>query len=272
MRTCPNCGKAYSNDLFFCLDDGTRLRDGSNSVDPTAPTEVAYDVGTSLPTEVIRTPETIGINKPDTVATVTSPVVIERSSKLPYVAIGVLVIACLGLAGTLIVLNIDRILPSNKSVANSNMTATASPAPATTLPTTMASPNSARLPDRSSLALDSSGKWSGTWSTQSGTLFDFVLTLSREGNALDGSIRWTMRRTARSDKSDKVGLSATEYVRGAFDPSTGVVNLSGYSKDDPDGVLVMVDVYKLQVSNDGRKLTGAARNGGKWNGKIDLSR
>jgi hypothetical protein len=90
--------------------------------------------------------------------------------------------------------------------------------------------------------------------------------------ALDGSIRWTMRQTARSDKNDKIGLSATEYVRGTFDPTTGVINLTGYSKDDPNNVLVMVDVYKLQISTDGRKLTGKARNGGKWNGKVDLSR
>jgi hypothetical protein len=103
-------------------------------------------------------------------------------------------------------------------------------------------------------------------------LFDFDLTLSRQVMALDGSILWTMRHTARTDKSDKIGQSATEYVRGNFDPTTGTVNLTGYSKEDPNSVLVMLDVYKLQISADGKKLTGAARNGGKWNGKVDLSR
>ena len=272
MRTCPNCGKVYANDLFFCLDDGTRLRDGSTAVDPTAPTEAAYNVGTSLPTEVIHTPETIPIINPPSNA---PPIVLERSSKLPYIAIGLLVVTCLGLAGTLIFLNLDRIVPSNKNATNSslqiaNLVTMATPAPATPMPTTTAA--SSPTPIKSATAVDPAGKWSGSWSTASGTLFDFVLTLTRDGNALDGSIRWTMRHTARSDKTDKVGHSATEYVRGTFDTATGTVNLSGYSKDDPDGVLVMLDVYKLQTSSDGKKLTGAARNGGKWNGKVDLSR
>lgn len=272
MRTCPNCGKVYANDLFFCLDDGTRLRDGSPTVDPAAPTEPAYDVGTSLPTEVIRTPETIAIKTPSTKP---PPVVIAKSSKLPYIAIGLLVVTCLGLAGTLIILNLDSILPANKNTANSslqiaNLTTMATPPPATPMqtPASSASPTSTKLV----ASLDPSGTWSGSWSTPSGTLFDFVLTLSRHVMSLDGSIRWTMRRTARSDKSDKIGLSATEYVRGTFDPASSAINLAGYSKDDPDGVLVMVDVYKLQISSDGRKLTGTARNGGKWNGKVDLTR
>jgi hypothetical protein len=48
--------------------------------------------------------------------------------------------------------------------------------------------------------------------------------------------------------------------------------MSGYSKDDPNNVLVMIDDYKLTVSQDGRTLTGVARNGGKWNGHVRLSR
>jgi hypothetical protein len=279
MRTCPNCGKVYANDLFFCLDDGTRLRDGTGSADPDAPTEVNYGVGTSLPTEVIRAPETINISPAPT--DVRPVVVVERSaSKLPYVAIGLLVIACLGLASTLIVLNLDRIFPSNKNTTNSTLQLTntgtiPTPAPATPSATLSPVPSpsiATKTSDRTIASLDPSGKWSGSWSTQSGTLFDFDLTLSRQVMALDGSIRWTMRRTARTDKSDKIGQSATEYVRGNFDPTTGTVNLTGYSKDDPNSVLVMLDVYKLQISTDGKKLTGTARNGGKWNGKIDLSR
>ena len=71
---------------------------------------------------------------------------------------------------------------------------------------------------------------------------------------------------------NKVGLSAIEFVRGTFDPANGIVKMSGYRKDDPDGVLVMLDEYKLTVSPDGKSLTGLARNGGKWNGHLRLSR
>jgi hypothetical protein len=268
MRTCPKCGKVYSNDLFFCLDDGSRLRDGA--VDPTAPTEVAYDVGTSMPTEIIPAHRTTPVTNPD----YAPPPAAEHRSTLPYIAIGVLAAACLGLAGTLIVLNLDKFRPSGGGVSNTslqiaNANLVSSPPPANTA---IPSSERSRSPEKMTQSFDPSGKWTGSWSTASGTLFDFDLTLARDNNALSGSIRWTMRRTARSDKSDKIGHSANEFVRGTYDPLTGVVNLSGYSKDDPDDVLVMVDVYKLQISGEGRKLTGAARNGGKWNGKVDLGR
>ena len=117
------------------------------------------------------------------------------------------------------------------------------------------------------------GKWTGEWSTDSGTLLDFDLTLTDTGNnRVEGQIKWTLRKTVRPDKMDKIGLSATEYVRGTFDPATRTLNMNGYSKDDPNGVLVMLDVYKLNVSADGHTLSGLARNGSKWNGHIKLTR
>ena len=278
MKECPSCRKVYSDDLFFCLDDGSPIRKIGESVDPTAPTEVAYDVSSSLRTEVLPSQNPI----PKTAAyPVTDSPAVRPSSKLPYVAIAVLVLACLAMAGTLVVLNLDRIIPKKDSnnqtpgnIKNTSVSASApTPTPETTHSTNAVPPSSNKAVKQTSATYNPSGKWTGEWSTASGTLFDFDLTLTDTGNnSLDGQVEWTMRRTARPDKADKVGFSAIEFVRGSYDPATGAVNLSGYGKDDPNNVLVMLDVYRLKISEDGRTLAGSARNGGKWNGRVRLSR
>ena len=48
--------------------------------------------------------------------------------------------------------------------------------------------------------------------------------------------------------------------------------MRGTSKSDPNNMLVMLDQYRLNLSSDGRTLNGAAKNGGKWNGRIILSK
>lgn len=67
-------------------------------------------------------------------------------------------------------------------------------------------------------------------------------------------------------------MSATEFVRGRFDPGTRVLTMAGYRKDDPNNVLVMVDNYRLNLSGDSRALGGKARNGGSWNATMKLSK
>lgn len=272
MKECPNCKKTYGDGLFFCLDDGSPLSPIRLAVDPNAKTEAAFDVGSSMRTEVLPsapTPKTTQIRSPGT-----EP---ARTSKLPYVIIALLVFVCLALASILIGLNLDRILPK-KETANIAVNNGPTPAPLSSpAPSTNKNANSVPTsdvrPESPPVAYDPKGRWKGEWSTTSGTLFDFELTLNQTGpSGLNGQIKWTMRRTARPDKQDKVGVSATEYVTGSYEPSTGVVDLTGRSKDDPQGMLVMLDVYKLTISPDGQKLTGLARNGGKWNGKVNLRR
>lgn len=272
MKQCPNCRKTYGDDLFFCLDDGSPLSP-VHTVDPNARTEAAYDVASSLRTEVIPSapaPKTKHIQLP--VATAQ-----PRASRLPYVIIALLVFVCLALAAILIGLNLDRLLPK-KETANIAVNNGPTPAP---LPSPSSSTNKIAniapaanvRPENPIDTYDPKGRWKGEWSTASGTLFDFELTLNQTGpNGLNGQIKWTMRRSARPDKQHMIGFSAIEYVTGSFDPATGTVNLTGRSKDDPDGMLVMLDVYKLTISPDGQKLTGLARNGGKWNGKVNLRR
>ncbi len=279
MKECPNCKKVYSDDLFFCFDDGSPLRNIVERSDPNALTEAAHDVISSLRTEVlpnpIPTPKTAVVQQPD-------PAQPRVPSKLPYVAIILLVLTCIGLAATLIVLNLDRFTTqqkTNETVVNNNnnknittamQTVTSTPYVANTA--NAATTSGSKQVENQITNFDPGGKWKGEWSTASGTLLVFDLTLTLNGNDLDGQVKWTLRRTVRPDKADKVGLSAIEFVRGKYDPTTGDINLTGYGKDDPNNVLVMTDVYRLKISSDGRRLTGAARNGGKWNGRVNLSR
>ena len=53
MKECPSCRKVYSDDLFFCLDDGSPLLVVEGSIDSLAPTEVAVDIGQSARTEFL---------------------------------------------------------------------------------------------------------------------------------------------------------------------------------------------------------------------------
>lgn len=272
MKECPNCRKVYSDDLFFCLDDGSPLRQIGGYVDPNAPTEVAIDVSSSLRTEVIP----ISVPKTQVVPqyAMLQP---KPRSKLLYVVIAVLTLACLTLVAAMITINRDRIFSTQETAANSTRDSKTTPSPTPALAAAsspISSPRSANTPvTQPAASFNPTGRWKGEWSTASGTLFDFELNLSDTGgDNLEGQIRWTMRRTARPDKTDKIGLSATEFVRGNADQATRTINLTGYAKDDPSSVLVMLDVYKLNVSADGKSLNGAARNGGKWNGRVRLSR
>lgn len=263
MKICPKCKRSYTDDLFFCLDDGTSLA-GVNIVDPTARTEVAIDVDQARPTEVI--PQVITAE-------------IKPKKNYAMLVAGVLAVVCAMLFGALVVVYFGLTPRDEKAVANTaSLAPTASPTPAVApstinVVTPAANTNTKQTSTTTTTVLDPGGRWKGEWSTVSGTLFDFELTLDADpAGTLDGRIKWTMRRTARPDKTDKIGLSATEFVRGTFDPQTGKVQMSGYRKDDPDSVLVMLDAYKLDLSTDGRSLTGLARNGGKWNGHIKLAK
>jgi len=268
MKQCPNCRKVYGDDLSFCLDDGFVLQ---ASVTNAAP-DTAFS---GMKTEVLQPP--FPITQPTAVKS--SAPTPRGSSPVLYVVIAVLLIACAGLIGFVILLNSERFKtpPASSAVTPAN-NVNSETARTETTPVPPKNANTSPAPQSETTiepaaTYNASGRWKGNWSTASGTLFDFELSLAEgSNNSLDGQVKWTMRRTARSDKADKVGFSAIEFVRGNYDPSTGVVSLTGYNKDDPNGVLVMLDVYRLKVSKDGRSLTGQARNGGKWNGNVDLKR
>ncbi len=285
MKECPKCKTIFPDDMFYCLDDGTPLdAQRIENVDPTAPTEAAYNLGHAARTEVLpnagrASPTEVlpvaGHSIPTQNVVYNESPATRSSTKPAYVVIAVLILVCVALGSALLVLNRNQIfsmqtqgnVPANdvKSTPLPSPVASRSPQSNAAVPTPTAKPPTANL--------TAAGKWKGEWSTTSGTLLDFELTLTETDNkAVEGQIRWTLRKTARPDKMDKIGLSATEYVHGTFDPTTGDLKMRGFNKDDPNGVLVMLDEYKLTVSPDGRSLTGLARNGGKWNGHIRLTK
>src|SRR6476646_2433423 len=97
MKECPNCKKEFADDLFYCLYDGTPLSEPRSGVDSSAATEIGFDPGISEPTEVFPRP---------------APVPAPSRSKLPYVVIALLALVCIGLAGAVLVTNLDRLLPT----------------------------------------------------------------------------------------------------------------------------------------------------------------
>src|SRR5262249_16054618 len=140
MKECPDCKKLFTDDLFYCLYDGVALVRQGESVDPSAPTEASYNVGTSDPTQVLPKPvpttqPSVKVDEPQQQPPPTSS---SPSSKLPYVVIGALIMICAGLAAALVGFNLDRIFPrdnKNSAVNDAKPTPTSTPAAANTPPT-----------------------------------------------------------------------------------------------------------------------------------------
>lgn len=109
MKKCPNCKKTYGDELFFCLDDGSPLKSILSDADPDALTEAAFDIGSSLRTEVLP------VSQPTPKTTIIQSPLSPKPSKLPYVIIALLIFICGGLAAVLIGTNLDRILPEKQT-------------------------------------------------------------------------------------------------------------------------------------------------------------
>ena len=248
MKTCPQCGQQFSDDNSFCLDDGSVL-----VVPAHTPSRGTGD----QPTQVLTT----------------APVVIASSNKgVLYAFVGILLLVIGGMASYIAFRpgdDSDKFQTVSTTKAN---TQSETPAPAPP-PNTVVTPAANAPPPISRPAATANGRWSGDWTTASGAYLNVVFTLNDDGNGrVNGQIDWTLRRTSRPDKMSKIGMSAIEFVNGNFDPVTRKLSLQGYRKDDPNGVLVMLDQYSLTLSPDDRRLTGSAKNGGKWNARINAAR
>src|SRR5258706_9026434 len=253
MKECPNCKKLFSDELSYCLYDGVPLTEYIEGVDQSAPTEAAYNVGRADPTEVL--PSLAGSDPTKVLPSQSLPITqssikiepppSKPHSKLPYFAIGALALACIALALTLVVMNLDRLIPTPDPKAKIGNDVKTSPMPSSVAavnssPSTNAIKAVNQTVDPPAAVLNPTGKWKGEWSTPSGTFLDIEIDLSRAaGNDVEGKINLTLGRTGRPDKMDKIGLSATEYVRATFYPAPGVILLIGYKKNHPTGGLLM---------------------------------
>jgi hypothetical protein len=116
------------------------------------------------------------------------------------------------------------------------------------------------------------GTWRGEWSNAKGHLYSFEarLTVSSDNN-VTGAINWKLVASPRGDEQSKLGMTATEYIGGTYDPKERLANIEGHSKDDPKGVIGL-DAYRIVVAEDGRTITGNTRSHGTWKGKISGKR
>lgn len=261
MKRCPLCSSGYPAEDDFCPDDGSAL--------------ITDESPSNIPTVLI------------TSASQETRLVPKAAAKTSYVGprltpqhflIGVLSLIVLVLAGVLLVRiprNSGTTLGAEEFASTVNKStheiSPADPSPTRSVQSFFNSntaSSAAEKPRRSP-----SGTWNGDWLSPSGAYLTMALSVHDDGMGnLSGQINWTLRRSNRPDKMNKIGLTATEYVSGSFADDTGTLSLRGYRKDDPNNVLVMVDTYRLQLSPDSRRISGSARNGGKWNARVNLSR
>jgi len=115
------------------------------------------------------------------------------------------------------------------------------------------------------------GVWKGTW-RDGRDFFDCEVTFEPgPDNNIKGFIRWTLRQTSHRQFISKIGLSATEYIRGTYDPSQRLLIFEGYKEDDPHNVIDL-DQYRLSLSEDGSEIQGKTSARGMWRPEIRLSR
>lgn len=267
MKRCPLCSSRYPAEDDFCPNDGSAL--------------ITDESPANIPT-VLFTSTSQGPRLGPNVAANTfhvSPRLMPQ-----HFLIGVLSLIVMVLAGVLLV-SIQRNREKTSGTENQEeglvwaskedkSTGDISPTNLAPKPSTQSyfesntAKAAAEKPRRSA-----GGSWNGDWSSPSGAYLTIGLNLNDDGNGnVNGQINWTLRRSNRPDKMNKIGLTATEYVSGHFDNATGTLSLRGYRKDDPNNVLVMVDTYRLRMSGDSRRLSGSARNGGNWNASVNLAR
>lgn len=122
------------------------------------------------------------------------------------------------------------------------------------------------------MAAPYSGSWSGQWSNEKDYIYLADMTLRTAGNGgVEGQIVWTLFMSPLESDDNRIGLTATEFVRGSYDTSSKILTIEGYSKDDPQGIIGL-DLYKLILAENGAAMGGITRNNNTWRGLIGFSR
>jgi hypothetical protein len=123
------------------------------------------------------------------------------------------------------------------------------------------------------------GEWQGIKNTPERVVFTAEVTLQSGAScktcaatgdgSVQGKIVWCLRNAgtkAAPGMAAKAGKLGTEFVKGQL-KGKGLLVLNGYKLDDPEHILVL-DKYRLAVSDDGRVLGGLTLNNGHWTGQF----
>jgi len=106
--------------------------------------------------------------------------------------------------------------------------------------------------------------WQGDWASRSGFRFAFAMQIAvAPDDQAEGTISWQLIQTPPdSFLADRIGSTATEYVRGSFDRDKKLMLVTGY--DVSDTTLIETDAYKLQIEPDDRSFVGMTEDHGEW--------
>lgn len=256
MKRCPRCNQLFTDDNFFCLDDGTSLLLSSD----TAQNPPVFQTSSDQPTLIVPRSQNLAPNP------------VNNPSKWLYLVIGVLGTALVAMA-------VFMFLPRNtsdksdttnqntkteqnsKAVGNTNQveTITAKNSSPNTQQTSLSNDANSVSQTKTNPNLTPSGSWSGDWNSKT-TYFTATANFTESGGKVSGQIVWTIRRTTNPKKIDKIGTSAVEYVQGAFNPATRMLSLKGYRKDDPNNIVIL-DRYNLILAEDNQTINGRSING-----------
>lgn len=117
--------------------------------------------------------------------------------------------------------------------------------------------------------------FTGVWTKVKTTYtFEFDLTLDiKEQDKVEGYFKWTVVQYDKNNPlsknyyQNKIGKTATEYIKGTYAPSQNKYYLKGYKKDDPDNI-IGIDTYEIKVDKSGN-IGGTTNANGTWLGRIN---
>jgi hypothetical protein len=243
------CNQLFTDDNMFCLNDGTSLLYDSN----TAGNPIPFQTSGDMPTQVFNPSQNFqAAPKSDT-------------SKWLFMIIGILGTALIGVVA--FVFFVQKNDKKEETAALNSKTANESKerkTPETTQNMQVNTPvKNEKTPPIAQPSVDPSltpsGSWSGDWASKSAT-FTASADFTEVNGKVNGRIVWTLQKTSNPKKIDKVGLTATEYVEGVYNPVTRMLTVRGVRKDDPNGIVIL-DKYNLSLAENNRTLSGKSING-----------
>ncbi len=259
MKKCPSCNQLFTDDNVFCMNDGTTLL-------------LVSDTGANLP--VFPTADnatTQVVSRPQLSAQIPVQAAPKDTSKWLFLVIGVLTTAVVGMGVFMFTSRgekDDKKETAKTETAAENANRIETGAAVNTQNNTPKTNQTVEKP-KINPNLNPAGSWTGDLTYPSGASFSGQADLTDEGNGrVRGQIVWTFTRAGNRSRTEKVGLSATEFVQGTYDAATRTLSLNGYSESDAYD-LIILDKYRLILAEDNRRMNGYSF-GGKTRGNFSL--